>query len=810
MRNPAMALATMGLLLGGGAAYGDVITPSDDTYVRYDNTETHGGEPNLVVKQSGGGSGSTVRKALIEFPIENASKVTEAEIYLDVQMFNDTGGATSAGFFLWGIEDGASGENVNEATATYGAYDHIFSEDSNGVHSWHVFCPSSDDEVTNCPNALAYFVVRNTDLNTTIRISNAQLLEFVNADTNGRLTFVITRYTNSGSLNTAFASKESTVLNGPRLAVESEESIAVGDDLHVRYGDSVSYGGDSNVYVKYTGGTNNRWGFFEFNLGAARDVEQATLYLDLTTYAFGSGGTPPASTTFNVFAIRDDNALENLSESANYSAMSSIVELSTDGAVDSAVESLGTLTVSAADLNGTVAFTSQALADFITDDQDGRISLMLTRAPISGINNFDFNTGFASGEYATVSSRPSLALRYDHGDASGVAQRTLMYRDVDHDGEEDLILVVEFPGGGGAIVHDPWLIAASLLMTGPGLGDATDFWEALSGEQQGHLLWTMDELAHSISGPSGSVSAGDLEGSVDAVLLSAEGNTGLGYVEVEVATFEGDLDLAIEDGSFGFSVRSSVVSFQMTNEAGITTEIEIGSAAAAYMVTKNSYTVGAEANLVSVRQTIGDEGGTYGGVSTGLGEGFWFDMAAGRSDQYGFTLSVPGIPIGVEIYIKGSDAVAAWEAIEYWVGTAADELVEWTEGAWQDSITWADGTMVIVADAAEDAVIWIQVEATGAYMVVEQAGQQVEIWFADATSTTAQGVSAAVGATVDGIEDATGAAEAWLTSSTSAGLDAVTSAMSDASGWIVGTVDDAGDAIDDAWDTFKCGPSCWF
>src|SRR5262245_3459803 len=108
-------------LIAAGVARAEDVTPSADTYGRYSYSNAYGSDSTIYVKNAGATNGAT-RKGVIKFNRESITSISAATLYLDVSSFNDTAGATSATFSVWGIKNNASVENFSESTANYSTF----------------------------------------------------------------------------------------------------------------------------------------------------------------------------------------------------------------------------------------------------------------------------------------------------------------------------------------------------------------------------------------------------------------------------------------------------------------------------------------------------------------------------------------------------------------------------------------------------------------------------------------------------------------------------------------------------------------
>ncbi len=112
-----------------------------------------------------------------------------------------------------------------------------------------------------------------------------------------------------------------------------------------------------------------------------------------------------------------------------------------------------------------------------------------------------------------------------------------------------------------------------------------------------------------------------------------------------------------------------------------TTELQ-----AACMIDNNGFTIGGEMTLIGVETTVGKTNGTYVGISAGLSEGFYIEGALGKAGQYGFSLDLPVFPIGIAIYVKGSDAASMWNAVSGWSVGASSSVASGMTLAWDVSV----------------------------------------------------------------------------------------------------------------------------
>lgn len=116
----------------------EVLASEADTFLRLKDDGPHGTEQTFWVKNSG--TGDTTRKGLVRFNMTSAhgNLIEEVRLHLSVGTFNDSGGATSAVFNVFGIADGHAVETFleNDVSFTYNDMPGL-DNSSNGVNDGH-------------------------------------------------------------------------------------------------------------------------------------------------------------------------------------------------------------------------------------------------------------------------------------------------------------------------------------------------------------------------------------------------------------------------------------------------------------------------------------------------------------------------------------------------------------------------------------------------------------------------------------------------------------------------------------------------
>ena len=199
-----------------GNTEGDLrtITTADgngaDTYVRLGQPNNNfGGATQVVIKDAN--NGSTTRKGYLRFDLSSITQeALQAGLTLDISTNNQGGnnGTIPAEFQnvqVYGLTD-ESLDNWNEGTIDF--------DNAPGNQA-------GDGLNGSLTTLLGTFNVEDNAGGSVI-FANQNLVDFINADTNGLATLILRRNGGSGSANLGFASKENSTLNAPRLDVVTE------------------------------------------------------------------------------------------------------------------------------------------------------------------------------------------------------------------------------------------------------------------------------------------------------------------------------------------------------------------------------------------------------------------------------------------------------------------------------------------------------------------------------------------------------------------------------------------------------------
>lgn len=393
-------------------------------------------------------------------------------------------------------------------------------------------------------------------------------------------------------------------------------------------------------------------------------------------------------------------------------------------------------------------------------------------------------------------------------DPQGMPEITFTHGDVDGDGDKELTLMVTKDDGSGYIVLDP-LGIADYTHNNLGYDITDDFWESLSATQKAVLLAqvaAIKNVGDSVSGQEMEEIAEQVDGADDRTYraFAFTGKLSSTAVDTEDSLWGANWQTRSSGERFYGTVKfgETAVTMDLNDgwpslEVGLTAAeatigvggvasvgVEVGSVGAALDVERNSTTIGASADAIKYTATVGNENASYASLSAGAGTGFWLDLKTGKNDQYGATVEVPFIPVGVAVYVKGSDAVDAYE----WCAAL--------------SVNTANATADIAADAWTSAKSLALSTSDDIVIAVENAASQVTVAYAR-VEDTAVVIVADTGDYAMTILDATSDAITTALNAVESGLDAATNAVSEAFDTVTNTFDNAissvGDAVQDAW-----------
>lgn len=210
------AVVVVGFALTANAA---VISLTTDTgtggvsgNVTHDSTYGYGGT-QFHVKNSGD-NGSTTRKGYIRFDTSSITgAVTAASLDLVVSQIDSGIGNNDQTIYIYGLTDETL-DNWAPATTTWA------NAPANNTGSAY------QADLTKASLLGTFKLDHNGDkaapVGTVVGLSNQALINFLNSDTNGRVTFILGRTGTGGGLNLLFASDTHATLAPPTLTIVPE------------------------------------------------------------------------------------------------------------------------------------------------------------------------------------------------------------------------------------------------------------------------------------------------------------------------------------------------------------------------------------------------------------------------------------------------------------------------------------------------------------------------------------------------------------------------------------------------------------
>ena len=235
------------------SAFAVSVTPATgvgaDTFVQNGSTTDNSTNSDMVVKFTGTDADTTNRKAYIRFDtstLPTVGSIASASLSLTVSINNGGGtGATSTTpqnftFNVYGLNDGSAagggklGEDWPATTITYA------NAPANNTASGSTVLTGTSTANGGTATLLGTFNVSQNDVagTTVTALSGTNLVNFLNANTNGEVTFIITRPGFSpntvangsvqGNANSAFASAQSTTFAPPTLTANVPEPASAG------------------------------------------------------------------------------------------------------------------------------------------------------------------------------------------------------------------------------------------------------------------------------------------------------------------------------------------------------------------------------------------------------------------------------------------------------------------------------------------------------------------------------------------------------------------------------------------------------
>ena len=699
--------------------------------------------------------------SMIQFQFKRPPAINEAVLNLDVEE------ALSNPFtiYVWGVRDGSDLEdfilNQNEHWP-------LADEDEGTAYTHDLY--DADSDVFGA-QALGAFTVSSSDRNQTVAFTSSAMLDFFQADTNGTATLILT----SPRGWATFARTGHDTLLPPRLFLSApDQEYLPSDDTYVRYKRSDTFGHREYIHAKLSGGgtgSTTRIGLISFEIDEGMAVKDAQLQLDVAVMNNGN------QANFYVWGIKEGSSAEELDEdNANWWRYSSFFDGSLDGVDNSPFDfyndgaALGTFRIDSNDLNQTVSFKSEALTDLINDDSNGVITLALTRVE----NNGQLNTGFASKEHPTLAP-PRLNLRPELAEGLITPEMEIVLMDVDGDNENDLVLVANNPDGGGFATADPFTIADYFIRIGYGLGQGTDFFDALSSSQK-----------YSFTNAYFTVSVNTCVDSYNTQAIASDAvyelfNSLTEGREYQISTFTDRFTLEADVNSGGLSLKVALEPCRLLEiTAGdFTASIDGPSAQAVLAVSEDRVTVGAEYSYFTATADLSNDSGSQAAISYGQGGGIFLDVATGGDGQYGASFPFYG-NTQVSLYISADDAETIYHDVKnaenQWHGEVEDLIG--TEV--YNILNLENASLISQVDSAKDKVMFVKQVNDEATIFVRDAGKEALV--------VLQNPEVSLNQALEDITQTSGNAAAALTDFADDFSNSVSATWGDVTGWVEGTV----------------------
>jgi hypothetical protein len=181
-----------------GIVQGTLLTPTADSFVKSDQaSDNFGADSFLQIKETSDLGGT--RKVWLQFNvsgIENASTAVSSAtlslpfVYSGLGAFTN-GDSYTFDYHVYGLNNAASGQNWVEGTGTYSSPASTGINWNNAPGNETTTNSVIDTQVT----SLGSFSITGTGIGQTFTVSGANLVNFLNADTNGLATIIVLQAT---------------------------------------------------------------------------------------------------------------------------------------------------------------------------------------------------------------------------------------------------------------------------------------------------------------------------------------------------------------------------------------------------------------------------------------------------------------------------------------------------------------------------------------------------------------------------------------------------------------------------------------
>lgn len=249
-----------------------VIETDADTYTKVNSSSNYGDSEDVVLKNFGTSSSYT-RAGWIHFDISGKVFGDAASLEFTAE---DHGG--DAGYIdVWAIVDGQNGDELDVdwtelgLTTNNAPYNPDFVEGENTTYIGRFETPAYQS---------------------TFQVSTPELLAFLQADTNGEVTFLLLREEGEGA-NFSLRSKESPNGGAATLRTYYAGNQSLGTDTYVRNGSyaNTNYGAEAEILIKKDGNSYQREAYLRFDHTAVNTIGLSATILTLTPTSVQPGQT---------------------------------------------------------------------------------------------------------------------------------------------------------------------------------------------------------------------------------------------------------------------------------------------------------------------------------------------------------------------------------------------------------------------------------------------------------------------------------------------------------------------------------------
>ena len=339
-----------------------------DAYTQVNSSLNYGDRDYIFLKNAGASSSYT-RAGWVHFDISGKTFANAAELEFTAEVHGDDPGYID----IWGLVDGQNGDDLDsdwtELGLTHSNAPHTpnFVEGANTTYIGRLLAPTSQSK---------------------FQLSTAELLAFLQADTNGEVTFLLLREEGADGGDFSLRTKESPNGGAATLSTYFSTNSSLGTDTYVRDGSSANtnYGSDGEMLVKNDGVGYTREAYLRFDNTGVDKMSSSRTILTLTPTFVQTGQT------YRLRLVDDaGDGWEELAMTWN----------------NRPVGSGAGITFSAADLTVGVPYQID-VTDLITlgNSENGAVTIH-----IDGVNQISADlTRFASRENATAAYRPTLKI----------------------------------------------------------------------------------------------------------------------------------------------------------------------------------------------------------------------------------------------------------------------------------------------------------------------------------------------------------------------------------------------------------------